>query len=547
MPLLNGKGYREVLADPGATISFVDGGLWKKDLNNFGPTVGFAWDLFGDGRTAVRGGYSLTFVNEEGVTVATNILGGNAGLATNAVLSNQYAKYGAGVPNIPTPTFLTTRTLADQMALSATAPMAIVDPGIQQPKVNQVSLGISRELPWRFAAEARYVGTFGRGIWRGIDTNQLKLNQGFIDDFKRARSNGYLAVAAGGAFDPSYNANIPGSQPLTVLPSYNGGSLTNSTVRTNIQQNEVAGLADFYLTSRIAQAYKDFLPNTGIYEARAMVNDGWQNYNALQLELRRQYQGGIMGQMNYTFSHTRSNSTGGTSQSRYEPYMDNARPQLDAGRSAYNLTHIVNANLIFDLPFGQGKRWVNEGGVTNAIVGGWQLSGVFHYQSGSPVNMVSTRGTFNKSGRSGNNTAVTNMSVDEISNLFGVFKQPNGNIYWIDPKVINTDGRAVGADNLANAAGFSGQVFFNPTAGEVGTLPIFAFDAPAVWSMDAALAKRLTFAKRYNAEFRIEAFNVFNSVSFYSGDMNINSTTFGRITGVGVGARVVQLTARFTF
>ena len=81
----------------------------------------------------------------------------------------------------------------------------------------------------------------------------------------------------------------------------------------------------------------------------------------------------------------------------------------------------------------------------------------------------------------------------------------------------------------------------------MGTLPIFAFDAPAVWSMDAALAKRLTFAKRYNAEFRIEAFNVFNSVSFYSGDMNINSTTFGRITGVGVGARVVQLTARFTF
>ena len=128
LPLLNGQGYREVLADPGATISFVDGGLWKKDLNNFGPTVGFAWDLFGDGRTAVRGGYSLTFVNEEGVTVATNILGGNAGLATDAVLSNQYAKYGAGVPNIPTPTFLTTRTLADQMALSATAPMAIVDP-----------------------------------------------------------------------------------------------------------------------------------------------------------------------------------------------------------------------------------------------------------------------------------------------------------------------------------------------------------------------------------------------------------------------------------
>jgi hypothetical protein len=161
--------------------------------------------------------------------------------------------------------------------------------------------------------------------------------------------------------------------------------------------------------------------------------------------------------------------------------------------------------------------------------------------------MVSTRGTFNKSGRSGNNTAVTNLSVDEISKLFGVFKMPNGNIYWIDPKVINTDGRAVGADNLANASGFAGQIFFNPTAGQVGTLPIFAFDAPSVWQLDASLAKRVSFGRRYTTEFRIEAFNVFNSVSFYSGDMNINSTTFGRITGVGVGARIVQLTARFTF
>ena len=53
--------------------------------------------------------------------------------------------------------------------------------------------------------------------------------------------------------------------------------------------------------------------------------------------------------------------------------------------------------------------------------------------------------------------------------------------------------------------------------------------------------------RRYTADFRIEAFNVFNSVSFYSGDFNVNSTTFGRITSTAVGARVVQLTARFTF
>ena len=83
-----------------------------------------------------------------------------------------------------------------------------------------------------------------------------------------------------------------------------------------------------------------------------------------------------MGQVNYTFSHNRSNSGGGNSQTRFEPYLDNARPELDAGRSAFNITHIVNANLILDLPFGQGKKWLNQGGVSNAIFGGWQISGV---------------------------------------------------------------------------------------------------------------------------------------------------------------------------
>ena len=111
------------------------------------------------------------------------------------------------MPTIPTPTFLPTRTLANQMALSATGPMGTVDPDIQQPQVHQVSVGIQRELPWSFAGEARYVGSFGRDIWKGIDYNQIKVTQAFIDDFARARSNGYLSVAAGGAFDPAYNAN----------------------------------------------------------------------------------------------------------------------------------------------------------------------------------------------------------------------------------------------------------------------------------------------------------------------------------------------------
>ena len=547
LPVVNNRSFSEVLADPNATITFVNGQMWKPDRGNFGPTVGFNWDPFNDGKTSVRGGYSLTFVNEEGVTVATNLAGFNAGLATANTLSNLYNKLSA-VPEIPTPAFKTTRTLADQMALSTTGSMGLVNPNIQQPKVHQVSFGVSREIFWNMAAEARYVGTFGRGIWKGVDQNQISIPQTFLDDFKRARSNGYLAQAATGKFDPAYNPNVAGSVPLTVLPTYGGGFFTNNTVLTALQQNEVAGVADFYVTSRVAGALAGFYPQNGaIYQANVTLNDGWQDYNALQLELRKAPKSGFMAQVNYTYSRSRSNSAGGASQSRFEPYLDKNRKNLDAGRSVYDIPHIVNFNAIYDLPFGHGKRWVNQGGWVNAIVGDWQLSTIGHWQSGSPVGIYSTRGTFNRANRSGANTAYTTLSVDQIKNLFNIRKMPNGQILWIDPSLIGSDGRAVGADNLTNAAGFTGQVFFNPVAGDVGNLPILAFMAPAVWQIDASLAKRIRFGGSRALEFRAEAFNLTNSVSFYTGDFNINSTTFGQLTGVGNTARIVQFTVRFSF
>src|SRR5262249_14240450 len=130
--------------------------------------------------------------------------------------------------------------------------------------------------------------------------------------------------------------------------------------------------------------------------------------------------------------------------------------------------------------------------------------------------------------------------------MLGVYKV-NDKIYWIDPKVIGTDGRAVGADNAGNTAGYSGQVFFNPAAGQVGNLPILAFDGPSQFRVDLALSKRIRITDQHRLEVKGEAFNLTNTPSFFRGDMDINSTTFGRITSVNVGARVVQLSIRFDF
>jgi hypothetical protein len=188
------------------------------------------------------------------------------------------------------------------------------------------------------------------------------------------------------------------------------------------------------------------------------------------------------------------------------------------------------------------------------LLGGWQIGTIVNLQSGSPVTIFSGRGTFNRVGRSNCgtlaicNTAVTSLTVDQIRDLIGVYKTADGTIYWIDPKVIDpATGRAVGPDTLDNSPGFPGQVFFNPASGEVGNLPVMAFDAPRIFNIDLALSKRTRIAGRYNLELKAEAFNLTNSVSFTNGDEDINSEDFGKITGVAVGSRVMQFSVRFDF
>ena len=556
VPQLNGRSFDEAMLSPATTVSFVNGEFYNKDLNNFGPTAGFAWDLTKDGRTALRGGYSLTFVNEETVTVARAVGRSNAGLSTTVNLTSQYKTVSSGVPLPSTPVFLSERTLANQIALDPAAVLWGIDPNITQPYAHQVSLGIQRELPWAMAAEARYVGTFGREIWRGIDNNQIAYSQEFLDDFRRGRQNGYLAQAAGLAWNPSFNAAVPGSQPLTLLPNM-GIALNNATLIQRMQQHQVGGLADLYLSTAAtgAAARSMFLQNPGIYSSNAIINGGFSDYNALQLELRRQFRNGFFAQVNYTFADTKTDSTG-TGQNRFEAFMDNNRRDLGVGRSNFHVTHVMNANAIYELPFGRDHRWLSQGGWTDVLVGGWQISSIVALQSGSPITIYSGRGTFNRAGRSNCgtigicNTAVTTLSVADIQKLIGIHKRADGAIFWIDPSVIDpATGRGVGPDNIDNSAGFAGQIFFNPVAGEVGNLPVMAFDGPRVFRMDFALSKRTRIASRYNLEIKGEAFNLTNSISFWQGDRDINSTSFGRITSsdVAVGSRVIQLSARFDF
>jgi hypothetical protein len=546
------------------TIDFMKK-AYRSDWNNFGPTVGVAWDPFKNGKTVIRGGYTLTYVNDDIYRFAGNASDGNAGLSSSVLDYYGYWADGVnhtlagGVPTVNAPTFQMPRTYADQLSLNPTNVVWALDPNIHTPMVHQISFGIEHELPKNMSVSARYVGTLGRDLLRGLDLNQTNggTNAPYLADFAKARSNGFLALAATGKFDPRYNSSVAGSVPLTVLPYFGAGAagdlqgyLTNSTVRNYIMQNAAATLADFYTQNRdyFPGAAPMFLPNPGIYAIDFGTNQAQNSYHALQVEAKRRYASGLQWQANYTWAKNLSTSPyGETGQTRFDPLLDNARPQLAKARSAFDLRHAFKMNAIYDMPFGKGKAFLNMPGVVDKIVGGWQLSGIYSWQSGNPFAITDTRGTFNKPSRSSTQTPISTLTVAQIKANLGVVKNSTG-IFYINPALLDPNTlKGVGTDTLDNSATFANQVFFNPGAGQIGNLPYLAFDAPAYQNLDLGLAKSTAITERVNTTFRADFFNAPNHPTFYFGDRDVNSTGFGKITSTNTTARQIQFSLKLTF
>src|SRR5262249_39143328 len=136
---------------------------------------------------------------------ATGNANTNAGLSQTVTNPTALAALvSAGLPAITTPTFSVPRTFLDNYNLNPTTNFGMADPNLRSPYVQQWNLGIQRQLKG-FVVEARYVGNHGTKLFRALDYNQININaNGFLADFIRAQSNGNLALAKTGVFNPAY-------------------------------------------------------------------------------------------------------------------------------------------------------------------------------------------------------------------------------------------------------------------------------------------------------------------------------------------------------
>ena len=560
------------ILNPVGTVDFIgnNGGgnkFFKTDKNNFAPVLSFAYSpefkntflnkLFpGEGRTVIRGGFRMSYVNDEFVKGPDNAQGGNAGLSTaQAFLLNDRLN---SLSTLDPPAFAVPRSFATGNALAGNnfGTIFAIDPNIRVARTTEYSIGITREIGFRTAIELRYVGARGDGLVRGTDVNQVDIiNNGFLADFNRARQNLILSGGVSGAYNPA----IPGSQVLTVFPNMiltGTGSLSNATIRNFLIAGTPADLAVNYITTGRTGTVP-FLANPNAGAVDLLTNSGRSRYNSLQAEIRRRFSGGLFFQANYTFQKNLTNASG-VGQTRFEPNLDNAHPELEYSRADTDQTHVFNFNGIYELPFGRGKRFLNEGGWINRLVGGFQFSTIVRAGSGAPLTFVDGRGTLNRVARSFRQTPQTSLTKDEIKKLVGVFRTPCG-VFYINPSVININladcsGTGRAAEGFGTAA-FPGQVFFNNAPGEVGNLERAFINGPFYFNMDASIIKNIPLTESVRFQIRAEAFNVLNRANFFAaqptaaaalGALNINSPTFGRLDTT-FDPRIIQFVGRIEF
>ena len=373
----------------------------------------------------------------------------------------------------------------------------------ERPYAHQWNITVDRELGRNLALSVGYVGSAGRRLpssiapLNAIDPAHLALGDRLNDEF------------------------APGQTSLHGVPLPYAGWVEQMT-----------GCAP-----SVAQAlrpYPQYCDNLqGLNE-----NHGKSLYNSLQMKLEKRFSEGTFALVSYTLSKTLQSASENTQRDALTwNGVDGVISPFERDRNytiaSSDTPHVLSAAFVYELPFGRGKRLMNEGGALNALVGGWQLSTIYRYSSGLPMYFRSSFCNVPGQFRAGCIPAITNLSA--------VFAQDKNNF---DP----------GRGPLFNKDAFEPVDAFNYYYGRGNRVEedVRGF---AYKNQDLSLIKNTRLAGGSNVQFRFEVFNLWNWHIFTNPGQwgglaftnDIASPSFGEWGGSVTEPRTMQLAVRFEF
>jgi hypothetical protein len=504
------------------SLSIQKGTQWyKKDLNNFAPRFGFAYDPFGDGKTAIRGFYGIFFDRAVGAVIS-GVDGSTPGFSQAlSSLTTTDVRFGQN----PAPPAQPSTVVLTPPATRSITSLYLMNPNLATGYIHSYSFNIQRQLPANFVVEAGYVGNRGVKLYMDRDLNQPHLSADFVNSFKEMQAyaaNSSSPVSAGNFFVKVYGS------AASALSTLSAANFNQGNVGTIIQTVDVSGASKIAAAGISQYYFRNYPQFVQVVEG---TNDGRSYFDSLQIRVTRRSKNlSIAG--NYTFAKSMDNIS--SEGNGFTTPIDNFNLNLNRALSDFDRPHSFNGTVIYTLPVGKGQRFGdNLPKVLDALVGGWDASALVIMQSGQPFSVSSQHTTLPVSGTSPGNTYAVYSGTDYS---VGSVQRNGAGVFFFTPAQV-AEFSAPGAFQLGNSGR---NVFRNPTFNEV----------------DASLGKKFRITERHVVSFRAEAYNVFNHPNFglASSNLNINTpSTFGKFSttlGTQVGgssARTMQIAMRYDF
>ena len=500
-----------------------------QDMNwhHFSPRVGATYQL--NSKTVLLGGVSWYWLDTGSFEYGVNKVAVNYGNNLNGVVSigqptHQIPGLGQwdtnplpGLPSVPfSPAFF------NGTSILGFAQVHELPRHVNQAYDEQFVIGVQRELPWNMFLSVSGVHTHDIHLPATLQSGKQSLPYSFVQStcpqgptvtstLQCVLAQGWTSSAAqtfmmnqgtfGQVTYPTGTCGNPGG-PVTYFAPYN-----------NFCQEQ--GTDTPLFVAELPYPHMPFVTNN-------FDTSGADKYNALQVSLQKRTGGGLTYLVSYTLSRYLTNTDSGFSTFNSRG-LNPANPGAEWSVGNNDQTHVLTIAGVYELPIGPGKKYLNHGGTAmKNLTGGWKISMVNWYESGTPLGLSACLDQFDCDPLIGN--IFVGNRPNRVSANFGF----NWTNYYKGLPLINTSAFAFPGDwTLGNGA------------------PLYnTIRAPAYYDEDMSVSKKFFFGERFSGELTIQFFNVLNrmllnntpangaGIACWDGNV-LDQTQFGRTPNFG--------------